>query len=197
MNDPLFSPTVRPWARFGAFIFDVTVFFFPVVMLWLYFEPDLYLMAFSYAGLPLALARTFTAIPLIALCTSLTGTTPGKALLGMRVVTFDGGKMSFTQAFQRSIYSFWLGAIGLLEPMGYIMMFFSYRRLAATRSTAWDAKFQTAVMHTPYVPWKIAIFFVILVGCNIAQNVMLMLVKPEYMENLIALIQTAMYPPPA
>lgn len=187
MDDPIFASPIRPWARLFAFWFDMTVFFSPTMLLWHYWDGDLYFNFTSYMlGIPMALAKTIVVLPLIALCLSLTGTTPGKALLGTRIVSDDGGKIGFTRAYKRTMYAFWVGALGEIAPMGYVSLYFSFNRLRVARSAAWDQKYRTQALHEPYVPWRIAVYAVVFVACQMVEGFLLLTHYPELMELLYA-----------
>ncbi len=72
------------------------------------------------------------------------GTTPGKALLGIRVTTFgDAPRLSFLRAFARAFMVFCFG-MGLMMPLTLLVMLaFSYWLLRRRGITSWDARCST------------------------------------------------------
>ena len=157
---------VHPWRRFFAFYFDVLLFMLPVTLPWLYIDVDSYL-AFSslYMGLALGMLKIVTAVPLIALCTAVFGTTPGKRLLGITLE--KPPEMGFTGLFKRSIYAFVFGTGLQLAAVSFVPLFFSYIRLKRTGTVQWDRLFKTKVSHSPLSGGKVTAFVLIFLGTGL------------------------------
>ena len=66
------------------------------------------------------------------------GTTPGKAIFGIRVCTFEGERPSPFRALGRSLYVYLMGVGFYLFPFMLIGMTFSFFRLMATGQCLWD-----------------------------------------------------------
>ncbi len=100
------------------------------------------------------------------------GTTPGKALMGIRVHTFpENGKPSFLRALGRSISVFTLG-MGMMYvslPLLPLMMGLSYWRLRRVGITSWDARCATmTVQQKPSTPSRFVLAAVTLyIGLNV------------------------------
>ena len=66
------------------------------------------------------------------------GTTPGKAIFGIRVRTLQGERPSALRALGRSLYVYLMGVGFYLFPFMLIGMTFSFFRLMATGQCLWD-----------------------------------------------------------
>ncbi len=106
-------PLATFWSRFAAFFFDSLIILIPGLLLnWI--VPGL-------GGLvALALYKPFFE-------SSLLQATPGKALMGLRVITLQGERLTFKQAFIRYLSTLLSSA---LLMMGYIMAAFTLRHQA-------------------------------------------------------------------
>jgi uncharacterized RDD family membrane protein YckC len=87
-------------------------------------------------------------IPIEAVLLSFFGTTPGKALLRVKVSNKDGSNLSFPQALRRSV-GVWLRgqAIGIFPLATIVANFMSYRTLRDTGVTSWDRYGRFLVTH--------------------------------------------------
>ena len=74
------------------------------------------------------------------------GTTPGKALFGIRVTREDGANLSIKTSIGRSFYVYVLGAGFYQFPFILIGGIFSFFRLKGTGKCLWDQHLQTKVM---------------------------------------------------
>ena len=91
---------------------------------------------------------------------SLFGTTPGKALFGIKVVTFSGQKMGIMQGIARSFLVF---ALGLAFFSFYFLtlaaMAFAFFRLMSRGNTVWDQALKLEVNHPPLTFLRILLAF--------------------------------------
>ncbi len=160
---------LHPWRRLLAFYFDVMLFMLPFEAAWILISLDSYSYFFSlYSGLPMALLKIVTVLPLIALMTYRTKTTPGKWLMGIRV-SFPP-ETNFTRLYKRTVYSFVLGAGMWLATICLFPLFFSYRTLKLTGSTSWDRAFSTGVRHSRLHGGKISVFIVVLLAGSLLET---------------------------
>lgn len=84
------------------------------------------------------------------------GTTPGKWLLGLRVVNADGSLLSLGAATVRSL-RVWSGGIGFgLGPVALICQAFSLHLCLRLGRPLWDHVGKHYVRATPLVPWRVA-----------------------------------------
>ncbi|MBX3430063.1 MAG: RDD family protein [Hyphomonadaceae bacterium] len=91
-----------------------------------------------------------------------TGTTPGKWIMGVRVLRPDGSKIGFFTAMGRFLWVYAVG-MGLGIPLLSLMcMFFANVTLAGEGKTAWDKGLGIEVTHTKRHPivWLLAFIFV-------------------------------------
>lgn len=119
----------------------------------------------------LVLARTlFLALVgwhvLEAILVHLIGTTPGKALFGIKVKTLDGGRVPVMVSLGRSFYVYVMGVGFYQFPFILIGMVFSFFRLTTTGQCLWDQHLRTKVEQAPLGAGRIVLailaFFVLL-----------------------------------
>ena len=96
------------------------------------------------------------------------GTTPGKAFLRMSVVKKGGGKLSYEQAFERSL-KVWIRGVGLGIPfVNIITLIVAYVKMAKNHSTSWDQDCGTVVKHEKVGTERTVLFiFLFIVGAFI------------------------------
>lgn len=136
----------RAWRRFWARMIDTLLGAFVVALLLeilfpevaRYFHQD----GQSFQGL-FALAAI---IPLEALCLSLSGTTPGKRLLGLRIERTGGAITDFPQALQRAL-GVWVKGLGFGIPLVTLFtMAHAKGVLEREGQTSWDRQNETRVI---------------------------------------------------
>ncbi|MBP83413.1 MAG: hypothetical protein CMO61_06140 [Verrucomicrobiales bacterium] len=151
---PHFVQKVRPFARFWARMFDcllvMTVVYFFVDTSFLMPKEDeamsdWFIRYQEQISSPEAMAIATTIVRaffawhfLEAAMLYLWGTTPGKALFGIRVSGVDGGRPSPFRCLGRSLYVYVMGVGFYLFPFILIGMTFSFFRLMATGQSLWD-----------------------------------------------------------
>ena len=94
------------------------------------------------------------------------GTTPGKWLLGIHVVTFQGDKPALLGAFKRSIGVWWYGLGAGFVPLMPVMMAVNCMQLMKHRPMRWDGTGSFVVVLDPrgYLKTSVALAIVILGG---------------------------------
>ncbi len=101
-----------------------------------------------------------------AILVHLLGTTPGKALFGIRVKSSEGGRVPLTLSLARSFYVYVMGVGFYQFPFILIGMVFSFFRLTTTGQCLWDQHLRTKVEQTPLGAGRIVLailaFFVLL-----------------------------------
>lgn len=80
-----------------------------------------------------------------AVLVHLTGSTPGKALFGIRLQRAGGGKIPFLRSIGRSFYVYVLGVGFYQFPFIVVGMVFSFFRLTTTGLCLWDQHLETRV----------------------------------------------------
>lgn len=133
----------RPWVRYWARTIDlmISIFVFGLVAS-LAFPAVLEIddRVFGYAFL-----AAYTIIESVMLSTF--GTTPGKALLNIRLRKRGGGRLSLLEAFVRSV-SVTVYGMGVGIPVITLATHFvAYRTLIRTGSTSWDRAGGYSVSH--------------------------------------------------
>lgn len=94
------------------------------------------------------------------------GTTPGKWLLGIHVITYQGNKPPLLEAFKRSIGVWWYGLGAGIVPVMPVMMAVNCVRLMKHRPMRWDRAGHFVVILDPrgYLKTSVALAIVVL-GC--------------------------------
>lgn len=156
------STVPRPGSRFAARLFDRA--------LWALLTVGA-LAPFSYGFLEFSRSPVAQALSLVfyllaeAVCLALFGVTPGKALLGMRVVqTSDGHLPSFRTSLRRS---FLVGLLGnaLYSPFALATWIYHFIALGRNRSTIWDRGLGLSVVTTaPVDTRRLLVFSALLLG---------------------------------
>jgi uncharacterized RDD family membrane protein YckC len=96
------------------------------------------------------------------------GTTPGKWLLGIRVITYQGNKPALLEAFKRSIAVWWYGLGAGFVPVMPVVMAVNCVRLMKHRPTRWDRTGRFFVILDPrgYLKTSVALAIIVL-GCRL------------------------------
>jgi uncharacterized RDD family membrane protein YckC len=99
------------------------------------------------------------------------GTTPGKWLLGVRVITYQGSKPALLGAFKRSIGVWWYGLGAGIVPVMPVMMAVNCVRLMRHRPMRWDRSGCCIVVLDPrgYLKTTASLAIVVL-GCWLLAN---------------------------
>jgi len=137
----------HPWLRLLARVVDLAVFVLVLAVPAVAINPGLP----DAAGNSLALLT----IPIEAALLATWGTTPGKALLGVRVRDAGGGKLSFGAALRRAaaVWTFGLMANTIILVTGLM----SWHRLRRHGATYWDALDNHRVDHDDPPGWRISV----------------------------------------
>ena len=94
------------------------------------------------------------------------GTTPGKAMLGVSVRDYRGGRLSFPTAFRRSLFVMVLG-LGCFAPsLMLLALFFSWWWVRRFGFTPWDRKLGTTdVLNGPLTPRTVVMTLALVILC--------------------------------
>jgi hypothetical protein len=153
------GPQVRPWVRYLARTLDY--FLFCVILGGIVaFIPAFAKMNDNVAGLLLLFLYNFFEPVML----SVIGTTPFKALLGVRVRNQDGSKLSYLRGLKR-MFMVWMRGVGLGIPLvGLFTCINSYKTLNRNGITSWDADGNFLVTHQSPVWWRWLLLGVITAG---------------------------------
>jgi uncharacterized RDD family membrane protein YckC len=104
--------------------------------------------------LVLGMALIIASIPIEAAFLTLTGTTPGKALMATRVVVASGARPTFLTALKRSGTSYALGLGAGIPIIALVALAAGYNQLQNDGVTIWDRRFDTYVVHEKLNVWR-------------------------------------------
>lgn len=185
-NGPLPEMTTReqgrPFLRFWARAFDYTLVSVLVFVFSKYSYPeiepgeamaDFFTRYLEYLQTPEA--RSVAQVQIFALIAwhfiegvliHLIGTTPGKAIFGITVVTEERLRVPVVRSIGRSFFVYFLGVGFYLFPFNIIGMIFSFFRIMATGKCLWDQQLRLAIetkkLSSVRIVLAIAAFFVLL-----------------------------------
>ncbi len=168
----------RVWKRFGARCLDSALFgiviAIPIIVV------EFAMAAGSRQPAPMALNESFLAGSVTGLFTTVIrltvemfmlarfGTTPGKAFMGMRLVTPTGETPTLSQAWGR-IWRYWAGVetfgLPVLSVIGMLVVYFRFRKL----QKAWyDKNAGVDMAYTPISIGRVFLLFGALIGLYVA-----------------------------
>ena len=137
-----------PWSRYWARTVDFCLWLIPAEII-LY----LVLPASVWNFLQLDEARFFdhfASVPIVllldALCMAQFGQTPGKAILGIRLMQLDGTRLNLAKAIRRDL-SLFVRGLGLGIPLfALFTLIWSFIKVNGGDQTSWDRKYLTTVI---------------------------------------------------
>ncbi len=140
---------VHPWRRYFARHTDVCFIILLCMMLYKMF-PD-----YFYAYRQVVINKQYINYLVIGIVMmfinsvsiSLTGTTLGKFLFGVRVVSLDGQRLKIFHAFHREFLIVMIGLAFYIPIVIFFTLYFSYVRLTTTGKTKWDSFLNCSVVH--------------------------------------------------
>lgn len=135
------STLARPWPRFWARFIDISLFVFlsslAIGIATVYFAPQFYLKLVSLDSRVFGIMLLPLVAVLLALSMAATGTTPGKAILGIRVKR-PADRMNLTFYLGRE-FRVWLAGLGLGIPIvALFTQIRQYRLVAAGKPASYD-----------------------------------------------------------
>ena len=163
--EPVLAREVRPFTRFWARMFDYSL---VNSIIFLAASPDFIqprqnesftdfwvrYMEYQNSEEMAAIAQTYFIAMLSwhfleGVLIYLFGTTPGKALMGIRISSLDGSRISALKSVGRSFYVYALGMGFYLLPLMLIGMVFGFFRLLGSGTTSWDQHLRIHVETKP------------------------------------------------
>ncbi len=155
------SPTARLLARFVDYGLYAVLYGAIISLQGIPYDASLLLSANPLLWLPLLILEAWML--------STWGTTPGKALMGIRVTTIgDAPRLGFMRALMRALTIFTLG-MGLMIPyLLPIMLAFEYWMLRRRGITPWDARNSTLpTQKEPASPSRYTLAVILLYVCSV------------------------------
>lgn len=136
---------VRPWVRYAARTLDLWLFALVFGFVLGVFAPSVLAYGDVVLGLPVMFVYLFVEPMLLATW----GTTPGKALLRVRLREANGEKLVYIEALNRC-FAVWFRGLGMGLPIvSLITQIVAYRNLVQNGETTWDADGELVVSHEP------------------------------------------------
>ena len=151
---------VRPWVRFCARGVDnLLVSFLVGFVLGLIYEPVLE-MPDILLGIIVMFVYVFVEPAMLAGW----GTTPGKALLRVRLRNSDGSKLSYTEALSRAFLVWFRGEGFGIPIIGFFTQIHAYNRLTKQGITSWDEDGNFTVSHQVIGTWRVIVAVLLFIG---------------------------------
>ncbi len=157
---------VYPWRRYWARIFDIN-FIMPIyIFIIALFSPGLnYTITRMNSFIGGILLLLFYLIFFEPMMFSTFGTTPGKFLLGIKIRTLSGNKISYATGIKRG-FLIWLNGMGMGIPfIALFTMIIAYNKLKKNKITSWDEKCGISIMHDQLSIFRISLFIIIFIFC--------------------------------
>lgn len=182
----------QPWPRFWARVVD---YFWFSSVLWALLVAVLpsdtmhWLARMFFLGAPLNSVFFLFYALVEAWWLSRGGTTPGKALMRVRVRRLDGTLPTYRQALIRSLLVFIKGAALWLMPVSLLTMTWARLRLLQNGSTSWDRDTELRVEHgetdlTTYVTMVVVLVLISLANGFILGS------SPAFVQGLVEALQS-------
>lgn len=163
---------VRPWVRYRARMFDLSLYAIVVGMLLAMYFPTIILEKISNFEFSMLLLSSWVFVESILL--SAVGTTPGKGLLKIRLQLPGSNSIPFLNAFYRSLKVWFLG-FGLGFPFIAVFTLWHAESLLTRDSiTSWDREGGFVVRHERIGAARglfAAAFFVFFYGFTILETI--------------------------
>ena len=142
---------VRPWIRYWARMMDIFLFSF----LWGFFAHIIFVPLFYIPDTIINMLTSVIYIFIEPIMLCLLGTTPGKALLKIKLRKENGAMLTYTEALSRT-FNVWIRGQGLGIP--FIALFThiaAFNKLKREGKTSWDQDGKYIVTHQILGPLRI------------------------------------------
>ncbi|MGH7491381.1 MAG: RDD family protein [bacterium] len=154
------GPQARPWVRYWARIIDVMLFAFLVGTVLGSVYPSALEINDTLLGIVVVFAYVFVEPCML----SSWGTTPGKAILDVRLRKQNGTKPGYSDALSRA-FNVWIRGFGLGIPIIALFTLISaYMRLSENGLTSWDKDGGFRIIHKVVGAGRVLAVIAILVG---------------------------------
>ncbi|MEH7095419.1 RDD family protein [Neobacillus vireti] len=137
-------PTGRPFVRYLARFFDLSLFSFFLITFVSIFSPS---FLFESSGLFIFILNLILYISVEAVILSIFGNTIGKAILNLRLYKINGDRLDFLTAIKRSIYVTGAGMGFGVPIINLVCFYFSYLDLKKNGKSTWDREIETIVLY--------------------------------------------------
>lgn len=161
INQHPINSQARPWLRFWARTFDVYVFAFIAGFFLAFIAPEFISRVNEYI---LGLILVFSWIFVESLLLLSFGTTPGKWLLNISILSTTGSQITYSQSLSRSMKVWWRG-YGIGFPIiQLITSIMAYKELTISGYTSWDKEEHFAITHGKVSFIKGALVTIVILG---------------------------------
>ena len=140
-SDQLISlPESGSWRRFFARTIDLSIFYIIIIFTTAIVSDYLFGITPQTLVVRCAIGVFLTAVVLIldAAIFGVFGTTIGKFLLAVNVITVDGRQPTAAQYLKRQVGVYWYGHAAGFPILGYFAMIYQFRRLKSGKKTSYD-----------------------------------------------------------
>ena len=148
---PRAVPQVRPWVRYWARIFDLSLFSLVAGLFLVIFSPRVFSVTKRFGGFGsqviLQMIVLFGWVFAESSLLSFFGTTPGKALLKTRLVLGESQSIPYSHALSRSFKVWWRGLAAGLPFINLLTLTHAETDLTADSITSWDREGGFIVTH--------------------------------------------------
>lgn len=183
----------QPWVRFFARMLDTALATVVLALITSVGEPSLFALNDLEPGI--AFAALLLWVPVESLLIAWWGTTPGKALLGVSIRTYEGSRLPVLVAFNRSFRVWFFGWAAGLPLLSFAAPIVAYFRLRKAGVTPWDRKLDLRVLHEPVTAIRHAgIGAVLLLGVLALAAVRTLMETPEQSSSAASLTTQAPEP---
>lgn len=150
----------RPWVRYWAKMLDFWIYGLIIGLVIGFLQLDVTIIRLFFA-----IFLVFVGQIIVEPCLLPSwGSTPGKALLNVRVRTQDGTKLSAQESMLRSL-NVWIRGFGLGLPLvNLFTMLNAYNKLKENHVTSWDKDGGFVTIHKKIGATRVIIYFLIVFG---------------------------------
>jgi len=153
------GPQIRPWVRYLSRYIDIILFSL-LIGIFVFFDDSRQRMNDTAFGLLILFLYVFVEPCML----SFWGTTPGKALLKVRLRKSNGNKPSYQEALSRS-FKVWFRGLGLGIPIiALFTQISAYNELTKIGATSWDQDGDFKVYHQVIGAGRVIAAIVILIA---------------------------------
>jgi RDD family len=146
-------PSVRPWVRYWARIFDILLFSLAAAFLIRLFASRSLPEKSSVQALEIFILFVWAFVEAALL--SAFGTTPGKWLFKVKLTPQDGSSIRYRAFLTRSLKVWWRGLGAGFPLVSIVTLAVAYSRLIRNSTTSWDREGGFVVRHEQIGPLRI------------------------------------------
>jgi hypothetical protein len=162
LNQEMEDMSPRPWVRYWARTFDIYLFSIVVGIPLGFVSPEA-LENTSDIVFGIVLIFAWVLVEAILLC--VTGTTPGKSLLKIRISKLKGGSIEIDEALTRSFRVWWRGMGAGMPIVSLFALIIAYDDLKTDGSSSWDRDSDFIISHEKIGWFRILFIATFMMAC--------------------------------